>query len=527
MTMKNKTFFFLIVFFFALVQDLNSQRRGGGYTRPNVNTETNTSKTGTDVYSETKPNFDVEYSEAQRLIETSGHPFNSEYEDENAKIYITSIEGEIYAITNYAGSNTKVTSPNDVYGSSIQDLSQNLGLQYNTNRTIYIDEKILASNNPIGGFEHFSNIFIVSAKNELHKVHTITFNDNSTQHVVEFKPNCFVSIKKRYSKFLNYIYNNNLLFDEIEVVSLVENSSTNDYLKGNLPNNSRAISCRTEEEFSNLLKQSKHKTIFLLGHIEKGSFVNYSANGERIFSVDLHRIKELSKNLKINIFPLGCNSADYTKTSGSLLAFNSYEAAELLQQGIKTQNLGTCIETLASDGKLQILIDEETFIDQKYGKYKRVLVLKKVGANYIIVGILAILEFPEDDDENDWFSWILYKVKKNLTFWLLLAAMPLFLLFLKYIDKLPSGIVGIIILFAYPIALPYFAAKMFIPNITLLPFSIAMAVICGLAHLILPKKSNNKIIGRLSEYSGYAMWIFGIFAGLFIAGIILDALKQM
>lgn len=507
--MKNKAFLFLAVIFFVLTQDAISQRR----PRPNVNTETNTSKTGDNSYLETKPNFDVEYSEAQRLIETSGQSFNSEYENENAKIYITSIDGQVYAITNYVGSNTKITSPNNVYGSSITDLSQNLGLKHSADRTIYIDEKILASNSPIGGFEHFNNIHIVTTKKELHKVRTITFSDNSTRHVVEFKPNCFISIDKQYSNFINHIYSSKLLFDEIEVISLVENTSTNEYLKENLPNNSRSITCKTEEEFSNLLQKSKHKTVFLLGHIENGSFVNYSSTGERLFSIDLFRIKELSKKLKINIFPLGCNSADYTKSSGSTVAFNSYEASELLQKGIREPNLGACIETLTSDGKLQILIDEETFLDQKYGKYKRVLVLKKVGANYIIVGILAILEFPEDDDENDWFSWLLYKVKKNLTFWLLLSAMPLFLLFLKYIEKLPFGIVGIIILFAYPIALPYFAAKMFIPNITLLPFSIAMAVICGLAHLILPKKSNNKIISRLSEYSGYGMWIFGIFAG--------------
>lgn len=248
-------------------------------------------------------------------------------------------------------------------------------------------------NNEYKAFEK-SNISIKNTSNEdIRNLKTIKYENNV--HVLNDK-NLNQTIEQ-LNKNLNWEYN----IDEISIFPLTKNLDTRDLLKKEFGKNWIKSNLKSEKEIINKLKKSKRKTVLMVGHIENGHFVD----GD--FKISLQKLNDYAKKFQLNIFHLGCSTADLAK-HGTAASINTLKTVDALISTIKSNNnfksflFDFSTKKIGADGlPINLLIDADTFSNKGYAEFKA---YQEEGglavAAMLTVGGGIILYYMINDDEN-------------------------------------------------------------------------------------------------------------------------------
>lgn len=365
-------------------------------------------------------------------------PFEQTNNISESKVYIDILGEEIIAVSNYSEASNK-PSDNSREGEKldIKLLADNAGGTWNEyfEQEVIINQKVF-SKYSVENIEKILNAKVLTPEGEVYPVKEFETGEAGQKIVgAEIYPNCYINVKKKFGNFVHFLKTKKIEPDEVIVSSLVTNTETNNALKEQLPDNHSIFSCKNESEFRQEISKHKHKTIFLVGHIENGKFVNKNPNGEIVFEVEVERLLEISKDLDVNILPFGCYSGQYSP-SGMTSEINSLKTVDILSNSLKTvfrknNNMGELLNEIGTNSESKLLIDEQNFKNQKYGNYKKIQILKKEGSKWVIVAILYMIDFPEDDEEyEDDTTWYWIKQKSpyftlgSLIAWYLIPGRP-------------------------------------------------------------------------------------------------------
>ncbi len=167
--------------------------------------------------------------------------------------------------------------------------------------------------------------------------------------------------------------NQKLATDQLEILSLVKDQSTEQLLKRQFKGQTTKFKLTkgiNQQDLKKALSKSKKKTVFVMGHIEGQDFVTYH-RGEEIFRVEVGQLMQLGEELDLNIFPFGCNSVAATDGAvGTTQYLNSVsDTRRLIAAMENSKSMGEVLQKYAGDDRV-IVIDEETFLDRNYSAYK-------------------------------------------------------------------------------------------------------------------------------------------------------------
>jgi len=426
-----------------------AQKRGGSKSSGSSSssshshsTETNLQESGEYSARDYNPGYEA-YSKGNEEFtrKTNGKiPFEQTNDKSESKIYIDIFGIEIFAVSNYTEENNS-SSQTAKEGQKI-DIKQIVDKASGSNeeyheREVIINQKIF-SKYSVENVDKLVNAKVLTPEGKIYSVKEFDTSQEKEKIIgAEIFPNCFIDVRKQFNNFHQYLTTKKVEADEIIISSLVTNSETNNTLKEQLPNNHSILTCKNETEFRAELSKLKHKTLFIVGHIENGNFVNKSASGEKIFELEVEKLLKISKDLDVNIIPFGCFSSQYSP-SGTTSEINSLKTVEVLTNALKTvrhqygkNKLSNLLDEIGKSSETKLLIDEKNFKNQKYGTYKKVQVLKKEGSKWVIVAIMYLVNFPDDDDEYEedttWY-WIKQKSPYfsigTFLFWFFMPSKP-------------------------------------------------------------------------------------------------------
>ncbi len=181
---------------------------------------------------------------------------------------------------------------------------------------------------------------------------------------------------------------------EIEILSLVKDKSTSQLLENEFPEHTLKYSIKNKgnkERLEKLLSKHKGKTIFVVGHMEGDEFVTYH-KGKVVHRMSLKELQDLGKAFDLNLFPFGCNSAIGTGGKyGTTSKLNSISDTKLLISAIKNnQSIRGVLNEFCGADKT-IIVDQFSFKDKGFAKYKFYKQAKKRGAAALITtGVLSM-----------------------------------------------------------------------------------------------------------------------------------------
>jgi len=218
--------------------------------------------------------------------------------------------------------------------------------------------------------------------------------DSKIFNCVELNKNLYFKLDSENKSYLHKISEDlkrrKFQKDEFEIISLIRDSRTTDYLKSNFPNNHLSFDFSSMNNFIKELKKHNKKTIFVIGHIEGDIFVTHLRNGLK-FEISIDELQKLSRELDINVFPLGCKSAK--SGSGIVNDFNSIEALKRLRKALDNNSTTMSILENLAGTDFKIMIDKAVLKDKGYleakilrkNKVKGAIVVSSIGVGSIII----------------------------------------------------------------------------------------------------------------------------------------------
>lgn len=227
---------------------------------------------------------------------------------------------------------------------------------------------------------------------------------NSNERFFIVKNNVFVKFKNKNSidNIEQKLNSRKYLTEEVEVISLVKDATTNDVLKKNFPKNHMVFDIPSMRGLVQKLKQNKKKSVVVVGHIEGDKFVTPLANG-KTYEISLADLRRLGKELDVNIFPMGCNSG----ASGTGLGnkFNSVDALNRLKPAVNNNNtVMGMLEDLAGPD-LKVIIDDVPFQDRGYLQAKIQKQRTQAGVATLVgtgtAGLIIYSSTSGDDEEEE------------------------------------------------------------------------------------------------------------------------------
>ncbi|MEO0585275.1 MAG: hypothetical protein AAF135_23880, partial [Bacteroidota bacterium] len=193
--------------------------------------------------------------------------------------------------------------------------------------------------------------------------------------------------------------------EENMILNLVKDRATERMIKSSFARNQIKFSLNPSASVAKLKKQlakRPRKTVFVVGHVEEGKFVTYH-KGQKIFEVSIDELMQVGKDLKLNIFPFGCNSSMQNQAQvGTTALLNSYADTQKLIEGIKSsKDLGTALQKFAGD-EFELIVNQETFRNLGYAEYQLVKrAVAEGGADAVIGGLILWSLIDQEDEEKE------------------------------------------------------------------------------------------------------------------------------
>jgi hypothetical protein len=245
---------------------------------------------------------------------------------------------------------------------------------------------------------------------------TISVGKNAEKYIEsKYSQNMLIPLEKidEYSALMENMSRRGFIREEVEVLSFVMDRNTVLKLKTSFPGQYTEFYNSEISSLKKKLKSKSRKSLFILGHIENNAFVGKNAKSEVIFSISIKDIEAIAKELNINIFLLGCNSAFSSETrTGVGNEFNTIYALDRLDHALNSStDVCGLLGKLASQD-LKILLENNPLQDLEYLTVKMAKASRTKGgistAAAILggVGVIALLYASKDDKKDQ-------KIKKQ------------------------------------------------------------------------------------------------------------------
>jgi hypothetical protein len=308
----------------------------------------------------------------------------------NTKIFITVKDNSLYIHSNFieAGSDypTKILTSTQI--NSIDDIALNVFYRENPIESEWInlknalknDIKIIMNPKVIKrykiNFDNADNINFFCPDGIIRDGVKMYRNSNEYDFLIKYNEQILTRIKEENLDYiLHNLKNEKIYFNEMKVLSMVDNSSTRELLMNKFKDNNIIFDFSSKNNFKKLLIENKDNMLIILSHIEEGNIVTVNPQGIEIFKISINEIQEIQKENNIQSIILGCNSAVEGANTGVIGKFNSVDALERLEKTTKAKNIEEFLNTLAYR-TFHIVLDN-TFFDVGKGTEKYNLINSK------------------------------------------------------------------------------------------------------------------------------------------------------
>lgn len=182
-----------------------------------------------------------------------------------------------------------------------------------------------------------------------------------TTYLAEYKEGILFDVETQDFSIIKKNLEREINFEEVKILSLVSDFKTNNQLKSQLPK-SLIFKENKEEVIKSISNQKKGSTIFLFGHHENGKFIKYDTKGNIDFELSAEEVNTITKN-KINLYPIGCNTASSKFEIGSTKTLNSADIANaLIKAKATSKNYGEFLsEITRNDNTFDFVVKDDCF----------------------------------------------------------------------------------------------------------------------------------------------------------------------
>lgn len=240
------------------------------------------------------------------------HDLGVHYNGENTrnlsevKVYMVASDDKLYLQSNYLIEDAKYPvkmlanennlSAEDFLGNllftdeQLKNVAGNLEAFLNTvhDLDLTLDPSVLKSEKfSYLDFSEFRNIRFSCPDNVARSAARLKNYDGTFEYLISFNQSICLRIKRNNLLFNFSKLQNASSFDNIRIISLVENSSTKNLLQQKFANQTLTFDYSGMQSFKSLLLSTKNEKVVLLGHIENNSFITYNPSGEEIFKISI------------------------------------------------------------------------------------------------------------------------------------------------------------------------------------------------------------------------------------------------
>lgn len=228
--------------------------------------------------------------------------------------------------------------------------------------------------------------------NSIKVINSIKFREGSNVYV-SLEGNAKDAILK-LKKNMNRVYHP----DEITILPFVKNTDTKRILNNTFKKNWIKVNFYSNKNISKKIAKNKRKTIFTVGHIENGYYVE---EGNELISIA--ELNKLARDNNISMFHFGCSTAEFN--SGTSSAINTKNTVEALIPSINNNNniqdmfLELSNQPIGPNRKVvKLLIDSESFQDHGYMKIKTLSENTELAGDFTLVvgGVLGWYFWEEE-----------------------------------------------------------------------------------------------------------------------------------
>ncbi|MEM6721687.1 MAG: hypothetical protein AAF611_20330 [Bacteroidota bacterium] len=323
------------------------------------------------------------YLDIRRRYNISFDPKNSDVFDSNFEKWITQRQNNIQSSLNYIGLEGNLDE-------LIKSYQKFKGVRQTGNFSNSL-QKMLE--------EDIAKGIFISKKGKVYTTKKFKIA-NTTERVFVLEDNVYVKFSNKTSidNLDEILSSRKYLKEEMEIISLVDDEPTRDALKALFPKNHLDFSMASLQAFKKKLKASKKKSVFVMGHIENQAFVVQETD----FKIPLDDLQILSKELDVNIFPLGCNSGH--NFTGIENKFNSIDALNRLKPAFENnRNIRGLLKDLSGDD-LKVIIHDLPFENKGYLKAQICKEISQAGTAGLVtggtVGLILHKTFTLDQSQN-------------------------------------------------------------------------------------------------------------------------------
>ena len=102
-------------------------------------------------------------------------------------------------------------------------------------------------------------------------------------------------------------------------------------------------------DIADLVKAHRHRTIFVVGHVEGDSFVIRDATGNLRNTIAFAKLETAARKADASLFMLGCSAGAKSTASGFIDPVNAFRVAEGLKQAIAQPSIGDALSALSAN----------------------------------------------------------------------------------------------------------------------------------------------------------------------------------
>jgi hypothetical protein len=318
--------------------------------------------------------FDAEYDVGHRVCGDLTSDMNK------AKLYLTQQGNFLYVHSNFLQGGgefpAKIATSEDVnletvFLNILSPETQSFSEQTKAMHSLYNDVEVIADPKMINNGNHHSVSFFKIKHLKFtcpdgieRRAAIIPNNEGAYDYLIKYNEQIYTRVKDQNLDFIfSQLKDAKINYSDLKIISLLDNSSTKEFINTSLPEKHIAFDFSSAENFKEILIQNRGNRIAIVGHIEEGNFITLNKAGQEIFKVSLEEIENIQIENNLELIILGCKSALEGSPSGPLNKFNSIDILKRLKTTSKTESVEEFLDSL-SFRTVHFVLDQ-TFFRQR------------------------------------------------------------------------------------------------------------------------------------------------------------------
>jgi len=181
--------------------------------------------------------------------------------------------------------------------------------------------------------------------------------------MAEIKPGFLITPRANLDQFVSYLNERPFEHDAISVVSLLNNEAANEAFSSQYSDFQHPKSISQLEK---AVQKTKHKQVFLVGHIRDEYLVRYLSDGSESYRLPVRQFFATAENLGKDVVVIGCNFADDPAVAAPKGFLDRKAEAQRLADALQEKHLGELIARLRNDGQDSVTVTPQKIDGQDY-----------------------------------------------------------------------------------------------------------------------------------------------------------------